>query len=54
MGVFKTLHTIHRKTTVSEYLFNEPVATFLIKDYKIDAFLWTLRNCQEHQFYKKA
>ena len=41
-GVLKTLYTVHRKTTVSESLLNEP-ATFLIKDSEIDAFLW---NCE--------
>ena len=41
IGVFKTLCTIRRKTTVSE-------------DSDIDAFLWILRNCQEHLFYKNT
>ena len=39
MGVFKTLHTIHRKTTVSECLFNEPVATFFNKRLQNRCFL---------------
>ena len=47
IGVLKTLYTMHRKTTVSESLFNHLVS-FLIKDSDIDAFLWILQNCQEH------
>ena len=31
IGVFKTLYTIHRKTTVSESLFNEPLARHIFK-----------------------
>ena len=50
IGVLETLYT---RKTVSESLFNEP-ATFSIKDSEIDAFLWILRNCQEHQFYKNT
>ena len=53
IGVLKTLYTVHRKTTVSEFVFNE-TATFLIKESEIDAFLWILRNCQKHQFYKST
>ena len=51
--VLKTLYTIHMKTAVSGSLFNQP-ASFLIKDSEIDAFLWVLRNCRGHRFYKNT
>ena len=32
----------------SVFLMSQQAATFLIKNSDIDAFLWMLRNCQEH------
>ena len=45
---------MHRKKTVSKSLFNEPVVCYFSnKRFDIDAFLWVLRNCQEHQFFQE-
>ena len=33
IGVLKTLYTIHRKTTVSESLFNQPVACYFFNNW---------------------
>ena len=36
----------------SLFLISQLPATFIIRDSNIDVFLWTLRNCQEHHFYR--
>ena len=43
--------TIHRKTILSQFLFNQPVSFYFVNKGS-DTFLWILQNCQEHHFYK--